>query len=175
MRPGMPQIPQTKTYTACSFSPQLVYRSLWFGGSRAKHRLREQDTDNRRGQPFARNSKGVRGRPFGGEHQDDKHADAPRPRPRRLFVPHGQLPAPSQRARSTKSSHGSTVREHHPPSSSLGVRPYSSNPSREERLRPCRHPPCVSGYLRGQLIPFRIIKRHRGTRRRNASVGPGSH
>ena len=76
--------------------------------------------------------------------------------PRRLFVPREQLPAPSQRARSTKSSDGSTVREHHPPSSSLGVRPYSSNPSREERLRPCRHPPCVSGYLRGQLIPFRI-------------------
>ena len=29
-------------------------------------------------------------------HQDDKHADAPRPRPRRLFVPHGWLPNPSQ-------------------------------------------------------------------------------
>ena len=25
----------------------------------------------------------------GGAHQDDKHADAPRPRPRRQFVPHG--------------------------------------------------------------------------------------
>ena len=43
-RPGMPQI---KTYTACSFSPQLVQCSPWFGGFSAKHRLREQDTDNK--------------------------------------------------------------------------------------------------------------------------------
>ena len=48
-RPGMPK---TKTYTACSSSPQLAQRSPWFGGFRAKHRLREQDTDNWRGQPF---------------------------------------------------------------------------------------------------------------------------
>ena len=66
MRPlarlGMPQI---KTYTACSSSPQLVQRPPWFGGFRAKQRLREQDKDNRREQPFAINSTGVRWRPFG--------------------------------------------------------------------------------------------------------------
>ena len=39
----------------------------------------------------------------GGANQDDKHADAPRPRPRRLFVPHEQLPGLSQRVRSTGS------------------------------------------------------------------------
>ena len=61
-RPGMPQI---ETYTACSSSLQLVQRSSWFGGFRAKHRLREQDTDSRRGQPFARNSTGARGWPLG--------------------------------------------------------------------------------------------------------------
>ena len=60
-RSGMPQ---TKANT-CSSSQQLVQRSLWFGGFKAKHWLRAQDTDNRRGQPFARNSTGVRGRPFG--------------------------------------------------------------------------------------------------------------
>ena len=80
-----------------------------------------------------------------------------------------------KRVRSTGRLHGSAIRGHHPRSPSLGVRPYSSNPSREERLRPCRHPPYDGGYLRGQLVPFRIIKRHRGTRCRNAGGGPGPH
>ena len=61
-RPGMPQI---KIYIVCSSSPQLVQLSPWFGSFRAKYRLKEQDTDSRRRQPFARNSKGIRGRPFG--------------------------------------------------------------------------------------------------------------
>ena len=64
-----------------------------FGGFRAKHRLREQETNNRRGQLLARNSTGVRrvfaGGHSGGAHQNGKHADAPRPRLRRVFVPHG--------------------------------------------------------------------------------------
>ena len=63
-----PLMPQIKTYTAGYSSPQLVQRSLWFGGFRAKHRLREQDTDDRRGKPFAKNSTGVRGRPFWADH-----------------------------------------------------------------------------------------------------------
>ena len=67
--------------------------------------------------------------------------------------------------RSTGRPHGSTLRGHHPPSPSLGVRLYSSNLSREERLGPCPHPPYDGGYLRGQLVPFRTIKRYRGTRR----------
>ena len=62
---AQPGVPQIKAYTAYSSSPLLVQRSPWFEGFRAKHRLREQDTDNRRGQPFARNSTGVCGRPFG--------------------------------------------------------------------------------------------------------------
>ena len=61
-RPGMPQ---TKPSTACSFLPQLVQRSSWFEGFRAKYRLREQDTNHRRGQPFARIVTGVGGRPSG--------------------------------------------------------------------------------------------------------------
>ena len=61
-RPGMPQI---KTYTACSFSSQLFQRSPWFGRFRAKHRLREQDKDNRRGEPFPKKLTGVRGRHLG--------------------------------------------------------------------------------------------------------------
>ena len=62
---AQPEMPQIRTFTACSSLPQLVHRSLWFGGYRAKHRLRQQDTDNRRGQPLARNSTDVRERPFG--------------------------------------------------------------------------------------------------------------
>ena len=60
-----PEISQIKTYTAYSSSPQMVQRSPWFEGFRVKHRLREHDTNNRRGQPFAKNSTGVRGRSFG--------------------------------------------------------------------------------------------------------------
>ena len=50
---------------ACFPSPGLVQRSPWFGGFKAKHRLREQGTDNRRGQLFARSSTGVCGRSSG--------------------------------------------------------------------------------------------------------------
>ena len=57
--------------------------------------------------------------------------------------------------RSTGRPHGSAIRGHHPPRSFFGVRPYSLNPPREERLRPCRHPPYDGGYLRGQLVTFR--------------------
>ena len=173
---GMPQI---KIYTACSSPPKLAPCSPWLEGFRAKHRLREQDTNNRRGQLFAGNSTGVRrvfaGGHSGGAHQDDKHADAPRPTPRRIFVPQGQLPGPSQRMQSTGRPNRSAIRGHYPPRPSLGVRPHSSNPSREEKIRPCRHPPYDGGYLRRQLIPFRNIKRHRGTRRRNEGGGPGPH
>ena len=48
-------------------------------------------------------------------------------------------------------------------------------PIREERLRPCRHPSYDGSYLSGQLVPFRIIKIYRETRRRNAGGGPGLH
>ena len=43
------------------------------------------------------------------------------------------------------------------------------------RLRPCRNLPYDSDYLREQLFPSRIIKRHHGTRRRNEGGGPGPH
>ena len=112
---AQPSMPQIKTYTACSSSPQLVQRSPWFGGFRAKYRLREQDTDNRRGQPFARMTS-TRMRP--GQDPDDylyhtgscrdslNACDPPNLRP-----------------------HGSAVRGHYYSSPFLGVRPYSSNPS----------------------------------------------
>ena len=77
--------------------------------------------------------------------------------------------------RSTGRAHGLTIRGHHRLSPSLGVRPYSSNSSREGRLRPCRHPPRDCGYLRGQRIPFKIVNSHRGTRRRSAGSSTEPH
>ena len=77
--------------------------------------------------------------------------------------------------RSTGRAHGLTIRGHNRLSPSLGVRPYSSNSSREERLLPCRHPSRESGYLRRQRIPFKIVNSHRGTRRCKAGSSTESH
>ena len=60
--------------------------------------------------------------------------------------------------RPSRGTGGPSIRGHHPLSPSLGVRPYSSNPSRREILRSCQHPPYGGGYLHGHLVSFRTIK-----------------
>ena len=158
-RPGMPQI---KTYTACFSAPQLDQRSTWFGGFWQKHRLREKDTDNRRGQPFARNSTGVRGRSFGGGTPGCQARGCALAKTSITFctiwIAAGTV--------STSAIHRKAPRIDNTRTSSSKV---------EERLRPCRLPPYDGGYLRGQLAQFRVIIRHRGTRRHNAGGGPGPH
>ena len=76
-RSGRQNLMPTRRHTRATWGAanQDLYSVLFFNtaGSefsvvrrfRAKHRLREQDTDNRRGQPFARYLTGVRRRPFG--------------------------------------------------------------------------------------------------------------
>ena len=85
----------------------------------------------------------------------------------------------SMRAIHRKAPHGLAKRGHRPPSRSLEVRPYSQPHfnMRDFGLADIRCMMVVydGGYLRRQLVPFRTIKRHRGTRRRNAGGGPGPH
>ena len=110
-RPSELDIDKETTHAIWDAANQDLYNALYFttGGSafsvvrrfQGKTPAEGEGHGQRLGSPSREIRRVFAGGHLGGAHQY-KHADAPLPRPRRLFVPHGQLPGPSQRVPSTE-------------------------------------------------------------------------
>ena len=87
------------------------------------------------------------------EHTKMNSANESGSRPRRIPVRARYSPRTPQCVRPSRETGGPSIRGHHPPSSSAGIRAHPHIPSREARLRDRRHSPHDVRYLCGQPFP----------------------